>query len=35
VVGGPEEVGGAESGGPNAVVVVLGFAQVEGEGFIE
>ena len=29
------EVGGAEGGGPDAVEVVLGFAQVQGEGLVE
>ena len=29
------EVGGAERGAPDAVEVVLGFAQVQGEGVVE
>ncbi|MFD4947972.1 hypothetical protein ACFWNT_37030 [Streptomyces sp. NPDC058409] len=29
------EVGGAEGGGPDAVEVVLGFAQVQGEGVVK
>ncbi|MCX4799513.1 MULTISPECIES: hypothetical protein [unclassified Streptomyces] len=35
VAGGLGEVGGAEGGGPDAVEVVLGFAQVQGEGVVE
>jgi hypothetical protein len=34
VVGGGE-VGGAEGGAPDAVEVVLGLAQVQGEGLVE
>src|SRR5262245_42975433 len=29
------EVGGPEGGGPDAVEVVLGFAQVQGEGVVQ
>jgi transposase InsO family protein len=35
VVAMPGEVGGAEGGGPDTVEVVLGLAQVQGEGLVE
>jgi len=33
--GGSGKIGGAEPGGPYATEVVLGFAQIQGEGMLQ